>query len=179
MPANEIMDDGLLVGMTEVGVRFEQGDCFMPEMLMAAHAMKASLGYLQPLLSERKVKPIARVVMGTVQGDLHDIGKNLVCMMLEGAGFEIVDLGFDVPADKFVAAASEAQVIGLSAMLSTTMPVMGQVIQALKEAGVRDRVKVIVGGAPVNQAFAEKIGADGYSQDASSAVRKVKQLLGA
>jgi 5-methyltetrahydrofolate--homocysteine methyltransferase len=173
-----ILNEGLIPAMGEVGCRFEAGEYYLPEMLVSAQAMKASLNLLRPLLVERKVEPMGRVVVGTVQGDLHDIGKNLVSMMLEGAGFEVVDLGVDVPPGKFVEAARGAQVIGLSALLTTTMPTMGRVIPALKEAGVRDQVKVIVGGAPVTQAFADQIGADGYGPDASSAVRKVKELLG-
>lgn len=177
-PAEVILKEGLIPAMGEVGCLYEEGEYFLPEMLAAAQAMKTSLGQLRPLLAERDVKPIGRVVLGTVQGDLHDIGKNLVGMMLEGAGFEIVDLGANVPAEKFVEAAPGAQVIGLSALLTTTMPEMGQVIQALEEAGLRDRVKVIVGGAPVTQGVADRIGADGYGPDASSAVRKAKELLG-
>jgi 5-methyltetrahydrofolate--homocysteine methyltransferase len=177
VPVEVILKEGLIPAMEEVGRRFEEYEYFLPEMLASAQAMKASLVLLQPLLAARDVKPIGRAVLGTVQGDMHDIGKNLVGMMLEGGGFEIVDLGADVPAEKFVEAAAGTQVIGLSALLTTTMPVMGQVIQALEEAGVRDQVKVIVGGAPVTQAFADQIGADGYGPDASSAVRKAKELL--
>jgi 5-methyltetrahydrofolate--homocysteine methyltransferase len=174
----EILNSGLIPGMEEVGRLYEEGSYFLPEMLAAAQAMKAGLTELRPLLAEQDVEPVGRVALGTVQGDIHDIGKNLVGMMLEGAGFEIVDLGADVPPEVFADAAPDVQAIGLSALLTTTMPAMEQVIVALKEAGVRDEVKVIVGGAPVTDAFAERIGADGYSPDASSAVRKVKGLLG-
>ncbi len=177
LPAEVILNEGLITAMGEVGDRFEQGDYYLPEMLVSAQAMKSSLALLRPLLAERKIEAIGRVVLGTVQGDLHDIGKNLVGMMLEGAGFEVVDLGVDVAPEKFVSAASGAQVVGLSALLTTTMPGMQRVVAALQEAGLRDRVKVLVGGAPVTQDFADEIGADGYSADASSAVRKVKALL--
>jgi len=174
----DILNSGLIPGMEEVGRLYEEGSYFLPEMLAAAQAMKAGLTELRPLLAEQDVEPVGRVALGTVQGDIHDIGKNLVGIMLEGAGFEIVDLGADVPPEAFLDAASDVQAIGLSALLTTTMPAMEQVIEMLEEAGVRDEVKVVVGGAPVTGAFAEKIGADGYSPDASSAVRKVKGLLG-
>ena len=178
IPAETILNEGLVAAMKEVGRRFEAGEYFLPEMLVSAQAMKASLVLLRPVLTERKVAWTGRVVLGTVQGDLHDIGKNLVAMMLEGAGFEVIDLGIDVPPERFVQAASGAQVIGLSALLTTTMPAMSRVIGALREAGVRDQVKVLVGGAPVTQVFADEVGADGFSPDASSAVRKVQELLG-
>jgi 5-methyltetrahydrofolate--homocysteine methyltransferase len=177
-PVETILNEGLIAAMKEVGRRFEEGEYFIPEMLVSAKAMQASLALLRPLLTERNVPLRGRVVLGTVEGDLHDIGKNLVAMMLEGAGFEVIDLGIGVTAEKFVQAASDAQVIGLSALLTTTMPAMSQVIEALREAGVRDRVKVIIGGAPVTQDFADKISADGFSPDASSAVRKIEELLG-
>jgi len=174
----DILNSGLIPGMEEVGRRYEESSYFLPEMLAAAQAMKAGLAELRPLLGEQDVEPVGRVALGTVQGDIHDIGKNLVGIMLEGAGFEIVDLGADVLPEAFVDAASDVQAIGLSALLTTTMPAMEQVIEVLKEAGVRDEVKVVVGGAPVTDSFAERIGADGYSPDASSAVRTVKELLG-
>jgi 5-methyltetrahydrofolate--homocysteine methyltransferase len=164
--------------MEEVGRLYEQSVYFLPEMLAAAQAMKAGLAELRPLLAEQDVEPVGRVALGTVQGDIHDIGKNLVGIMLEGAGFEIVDLGADVSPENFVNVAPDVQVIGLSALLTTTMPAMSDVIEVLKEAGVRHDVKIVVGGAPVTQAFADEIGADGYSRDASSAVRKIKGLLG-
>jgi 5-methyltetrahydrofolate--homocysteine methyltransferase len=178
IPAETILNEALVAAMKEVGRRFESGEYFLPEMLVSAQAMKASLVLLRPVLTERKVAWKGRVVLGTVQGDLHDIGKNLVAMMLEGAGFEVLDLGVDVPPEKFVQAAADAQVVGLSALLTTTMPAMSQVIRALTAAGVRERVKVVIGGAPVTQAFADEVGADGYSPDASSTVRKVQELLG-
>jgi 5-methyltetrahydrofolate--homocysteine methyltransferase len=173
-----ILNEGLIPGMEEVGRLYEQSVYFLPEMLAAAQAMKAGLAELRPLLAEQDVEPVGRVALGTVQGDIHDIGKNLVGIMLEGAGFEIVDLGADVSPENFVNVAPDVQVIGLSALLTTTMPAMSDVIEVLKEAGVRHDVKIVVGGAPVTQAFADEIGADGYSRDASSAVRKIKGLLG-
>jgi 5-methyltetrahydrofolate--homocysteine methyltransferase len=172
-----ILDDGLVAAMSEVGCLFEEGEYFVPEMLVSARAMKAGLTILQPHLVAQNVEPAGRVVIGTVQGDLHDIGKNLVSMMLEGAGFEIVDLGVDVPPDKFVEAAKGVDIIALSALLTTTMPNMQRVIDALGEGGVRGDVKVMVGGAPVTQAFAEQIGADGYAKDASQAATLAKTLV--
>jgi len=175
---SKILNNGLIEAMEEVGRRYEEGEYFLPEMLAAAQAMKTSLAKLRPLLAAQDVKPVARVALGTVEGDLHDIGKNLVGIMLEGAGFEIVDLGADVARAEFVRIAPEVDVIGLSALTTTTMPAMATTIQALEEAGVRDGVKVIVGGAPVTQKYADDIGADGYSPDASRAVRKVRTLIG-
>ena len=179
--ADQIMQQGLIAAMTEVGRLFEAGEYFVPEMLIAARAMQGGLGLLKPYLAQSGVKAAGRVAIGTVKGDLHDIGKNLVGMMLEGAGFEIVDLGTDVTPDKFVAAvkADGVNIIGLSALLTTTMPNMQATIQALKAAGLRDKVKVIVGGAPVTEAYAQQIGADGYSPDASSAARLAKSLVSA
>jgi 5-methyltetrahydrofolate--homocysteine methyltransferase len=176
--AKIILNEGLIPGMEEVGRLYEEETYFLPEMLGAAQAMKTALGELRPLLAEQDVEPVARVALGTVQGDIHDIGKNLVGIMLEGAGFEIVDLGADVPPETFVDAAADAEVVGLSALLTTTMSAMSSVIQMLEEAGVRDSVKVIIGGAPVTQAFADQIGADAYSPDAGSVVREVRSLLG-
>lgn len=173
-----VLNEGLIPAMERVGKLYEEGEYFLPEMLAAAQAMKASLAQLRPLLAEQDFDPVGRVALGTVEGDLHDIGKNLVGIMLEGAGFDIVDLGADVPRDDFVRIAPDVDVIGLSALTTTTMPAMRSVIEALEEAGARDGVKVVVGGAPVTQDFADEIGADGYSPDASRAVRKVKQLLG-
>jgi 5-methyltetrahydrofolate--homocysteine methyltransferase len=179
IPADEILQKGLIDAMAEVGRLFEEGEYFVPEMLIAARAMSAALELLKPHLVERGVEPLGRVAIGTVKGDLHDIGKSLVAMMLEGAGFEIVNLGVDVAPEKFVEEAKKgAQIVAMSALLTTTMPNMKNTIQALKEAGVRDKVKVMIGGAPVTQAYADEIGADGYSPDASSAVRKAKELLG-
>ncbi|GAB4424974.1 MAG: corrinoid protein [Anaerolineae bacterium] len=179
VPADEILQKGLIDAMAEVGRLFEEGEYFVPEMLIAARAMSAALELLKPHLVEKGVEPLGRVAIGTVKGDLHDIGKSLVAMMLEGAGFEIVNLGVDVAPEKFVEEAKKgAQIVAMSALLTTTMPNMKNTIQALKEAGVRDKVKVMIGGAPVTQAYADEIGADGYSPDASSAVRKAKELLG-
>ena len=176
--AGDILQRGLIAAMGEVGRLFEDGEYFVPEMLIAARAMKAGLGILQPLLVESGIEPAGKVAIGTVKGDLHDIGKNLVSMMLEGAGFEIIDLGTDVTPDQFVAAASNgADLIGLSALLTTTMPSMETTIKALVNAGVRDQVKVIIGGAPVTADYAKQIGADGFAPDASQAVSLVKSLV--
>jgi 5-methyltetrahydrofolate--homocysteine methyltransferase len=178
LAADVILKDGLIAAMDEVGRRFEEGDFFVPEMLIAARAMQTGLQLLKPRLIESGVKAAGKVAIGTVKGDLHDIGKNLVAMMLEGAGFEVQDLGTDVSPEKFVKAAQEgAQVIGMSALLTTTMANMQATLNALVQAGVRDKVKVVVGGAPVTEAFAARIGADAFAPDASSATRKVRQLL--
>jgi 5-methyltetrahydrofolate--homocysteine methyltransferase len=176
--ASEILQNGLIAAMAEVGRLFEEGEYFVPEMLIAARAMKAGLEILKPLLIDAGVEPIGKVVLGTVKGDLHDIGKNLVAMMLEGAGFEIIDLGTDISPEQFVEAVQDGvDVIGLSALLTTTMPSMEQTIRALKDGGLRDQVKVIVGGAPVTAEYARQIGADGYAPDASQAVTVAKGLL--
>jgi len=176
----EIISKYLIPAMAEVGDRFERNEFYVPELLIAARAMQGALAILKPLLTDTDLKPAAKVVIGTVKGDLHDIGKNLVSMMLQGAGFEIVDLGVDVPPDKFVDAVkqSKADVVALSALLTTTMPSMKTTIDALQAAGLRERVKVIIGGAPVTQRYADEIGADGYAPDANSAVRRTRQLLG-
>ncbi len=173
LSADDILKKGLVPAMAEVGRLFEEGEYFVPEMLIAARAMQGGLNLLKPLLVSEKVKPVGRVVIGTVKGDLHDIGKNLVAIMMEGAGFEIVDLGTDVPVEKFVSAVQEkkADILAMSALLTTTMTTMPTVIKALKDAGIRDGLKVMVGGAPVTQEFAAQIGADGYSPDASQAAR--------
>ena len=164
--------------MQEVGRLFEEGEYFVPEMLIAARAMSAALRILRPLLAAQGVEAIGKVAIGTVQGDLHDIGKSLVSMMLEGAGFEVVDLGIDVPVERFVEAArSGAQIVAMSALLTTTMTNMKVVIDALKAENVRDNVRVLIGGAPITQSYADEIGADGYAPDASSAVRVAQQLL--
>ena len=170
----------LVPAMDEVGRLFECEEYFVPEMLLSARAMKASMEIVRPLLAATGAEPVGRVVIGTVKGDLHDIGKNLVAMMLEGGGFEVLDLEVDVPPEKFVASVAEqgAQVIALSALLTTTMPSMKDTIDALTEAGVRGNVKVVIGGAPVTQNYADEIGADGYAPDAASAVDKVNELLG-
>ncbi|BBO78734.1 corrinoid methyltransferase [Desulfosarcina widdelii] len=172
-----ILNDGLISAMDEVGEKFSSGELFVPEMLMAAQAMKAGLAILKPLLAEGSRQGRGTVVIGTVKGDLHDIGKNLVSMMIEGAGFDVVDLGVDVDSEAFVKAASEnkADVIALSALLTTTMPAMQTTVTAVKEAGLA--VKTIIGGAPVSQAFADQIGADGYGADAPGAVKLVKKLV--
>lgn len=173
-----ILNQALIAAMEEVGKRFEEGEFFVPEMLIAARAMQSGLNLLKPQLAAGGIKAAGKVAIGTVKGDLHDIGKNLVSMMLEGAGYEVVDLGVDVDAQKFVKAAQEgAQVIGMSALLTTTMNNMQGTLQALEAAGLRGQVKVIIGGAPVTDAYARQIGADAYAPDASSAVRTVRQLL--
>ena len=174
----EILTKGLVGGMDIVGVDFRDGILFVPEVLMAAKAMKAGMAVLRPLLAETGAPKVGTVVIGTVKGDIHDIGKNLVTMMLEGAGFEIVDLGTDVDPAKFVESAKDgAQAIGMSALLTTTMNNMKGVIDAVVAEGIRDDVKIVIGGAPVTKDFASEIGADGYAPDASSAVRLVKDLL--
>jgi 5-methyltetrahydrofolate--homocysteine methyltransferase len=177
VPARTILDEGMLAAMAEVGCRFEQGEYYVPEMLVSARAMKAGLAKLQPYLKETNVQAAGRVALGTVKGDLHDMGKNLVGMMLEGAGFTVRDLGVDVPPEAFVAVAEEVDVIGLSALLTTTMGKMKDTLDALGAAGKRPKVKVMVGGAPVTQDFARRIGADGYAPDASQAVALAKSLI--
>ncbi|MBM3499757.1 MAG: cobalamin-binding protein [Armatimonadetes bacterium] len=175
----QILDEGLVAGMNVVGARFKANEFYVPEVLIAARAMHAGMDILKPLLAESDVEPTGVVAIGTVKGDLHDIGKNLVAMMLEGAGFEIRDLGVDVPPERFVEEVkSGAGVVALSALLTTTMPSMADVINAASEAGVRDQVKVMIGGAPVTQNYADEIGADGYAPDAASAVDKARELLG-
>ena len=176
----EILSGGLIAGMDEVGRDFKAGDLFVPEVLVAARAMHAGMDVLRPLLAESGVPSAGKYVIGTVQGDLHDIGKNLVKMMLEGAGFETIDLGIDVRLDAFVDAVREHQpnLLGMSALLTTTMVQMKTIIEALEEAGLRDSVKVMVGGAPVTAAFAEQIGADAYAPDAASAVDIARSLAG-
>jgi 5-methyltetrahydrofolate--homocysteine methyltransferase len=178
-PADVILTQGLVTAMSEVGRLFEEGEFFVPEMLIAARAMQAGLGLLKPHLVEANVQSTGKVVLGTVKGDLHDIGKNLVAMMLEGAAFEIVDLGSDVSPEKFVEAVktSGAQILAMSALLTTTMPNMKNTIDALESAGLRDKVKVIIGGAPITDSYAKQIGADGYASDASRAVSLAKALM--
>ncbi|GAP20753.1 methyltransferase [Leptolinea tardivitalis] len=173
-----ILNDGLIAPMTEVGRLFEEGEYFVPEMLVSARAMQAGLEVLKPAMKESNVKSAGTVVAGTVKGDMHDIGKNLVCMMLEGAGYTIRDLGTDVAPEQFVAEVSKGDVdiVALSALLTTTMPNMKTTIDALKQAGVRDRVKIIVGGAPLTDTFASEIGADGFASDASRAVRLARSF---
>jgi 5-methyltetrahydrofolate--homocysteine methyltransferase len=171
----------MVVGMGEVGVRFKAGDMFVPEVLMSADSMQAGLNVLRPRLVESGVKLIGKILMGTVKGDLHDIGKNLVNMMCEGAGFEIVDIGFNADPEKFVEAIKEHKpgVVGMSAMLTTTMRAMAHTIKAIEEAGLRDQVKIMVGGAPVDAAFAERIGADGYGSNAPAGSDLAKKFVGA
>jgi len=179
LPAEVILNQALIAAMEEVGKRFEEGEFFVPEMLIAARAMQSGLAILKPHLAAGGVKAAGRIAIGTVKGDLHDIGKNLVAMMLEGAGYEVKDLGTDVDPQAFVKAAQEGvQVIGMSALLTTTMSNMQTTIQALQAAGLRDKVKVVIGGAPVTENYARQIGADAFAPDASSAVRTVRQLVG-
>ena len=178
--AGTLLREGLIAGMAQVGQLYEEGEIFVPEMLVAARAMTAALTVLKPHLVEEGVASSGKVAIGTTQGDLHDIGKNLVAMMLEGSGYEIVDLGMDVPADKFIEAIEQgADVVAMSALLTTTMTNMQVAIEAIKAAGLRDRVRIVVGGAPITKSYAEEIGADGYAEDASSAVRLVKEVLAA
>jgi 5-methyltetrahydrofolate--homocysteine methyltransferase len=177
VPAREILDEGMLAAMAEVGRLFEEGECYVPEMMMSARAMKAGLAKLKPHMKQTDVKAAGTVALGTVKGDLHDMGKNLVGMMLEGAGFRVKDLGVDVSPEALVAAADEVDVIGLSALLTTTMGHMKDALNALEAAGKRSKVKVIVGGAPVTEDFARQIGADGYAPDASRAVALAKSLV--
>lgn len=173
----KILDEGLIAGMNTIGERFKNNEVYIPEVLIAARAMKSALQILEPELVKAGVEPVGSLVVGTVQGDLHDIGKNLVAMMLKGAGFNVIDLGVDVAPEEFVAQAKKAnvQLVGLSALLTTTMPSMERTIKAIKEAGLS--AKVMIGGAPVTQDYADKIGADGYSPDAASAVDLAKSLI--
>jgi 5-methyltetrahydrofolate--homocysteine methyltransferase len=177
MAPKSILDEGLIAGMDVVGDRFKKNEVYIPEVLIAARAMKMAMEVLEPELAKAGVQPIGKLVIGTVQGDLHDIGKNLVAMMLKGAGFEVIDLGVDVTPARFVeeAKAKGVQLVGMSALLTTTMPGMEKTIKALQEAGVK--AKIMVGGAPVTQSFAEKIGAQGYAPDAASAVDTAKSLV--
>ena len=177
--AEMILKDGLIHAMDQVGSKFKSGEIYIPEVLIAARAMHAGMDILKPILSKSIGSMVGKVVIGTVKGDLHDIGKNLVVMMLEGGGFDVVDLGIDVPADKFVEAikAHQPQVVGLSALLTTTMREMKTTIEVIEKAGLRNQVKMIVGGAPLTEKFAREIGADGYAPDAASAVDVVKSLL--
>jgi 5-methyltetrahydrofolate--homocysteine methyltransferase len=176
----KILTEALVPAMQIVGDKFRCNEVYVPEVLVAARAMKKSLGLLKPLLTQTGAKPVGTAVIGTVKGDLHDIGKNLVGMMLEGAGFEVIDLGADVAPDKFVQAAKDtkAQIVGISTLLTTTMLGMKDVLRALERAELRSKVKVMVGGAPVTQSFADELGADGYGESAAEAVDKAKELLG-
>ena len=179
VPTVEILDDGLIAGMSVVGDRFRNHEMFLPEVLLSARAMTAGVSLLKPLLVAEEVPSRGKVILGTVQGDLHDIGKNLVGIMLQGAGFEVLDLGTDVPAEKFIdtALAENASIIGLSALLTTTMPRMKSVVDLVEERGLSDELKVIVGGAPLSEEFARSIGAQGYAYDAANAVEKVVALV--
>ncbi len=175
-----LVQDYMIPAMNEVGRRYEANEYFVPELLIAARAMKASLELIRPLLVQQGAQPAGRVVIGTVKGDLHDIGKNLVAAMLEGSGFEVIDLGVDVSPDKFTTAARDnnASLVAMSALLTTTMGSMKSTIEALKAAGVRDKVKVMIGGAPITQRYADEIGADGYSSNANSAVALARKFVG-
>ena len=180
IPVGKILNEGLIAGMNVVGEKFKNNEFYIPEVLIAARAMKSGMELIRPLLSESGIEPVGTVAIGTVKGDLHDIGKNLVMMMLEGTGFEIIDLGIDVAVDQFISAIETdgAQIIAMSALLTTTMPTMKTVIDEIKEAGLREQVKVMIGGAPITQGYADEIGADGYARDAASGVDVAKQLLG-
>ena len=177
MAAKSVLDDGLIAGMDVIGARFKKNEVYIPEVLIAARAMKMAMEFLEPELVKAGVEPVGKFLIGTVQGDLHDIGKNLVAMMLKGAGFEVIDLGVDVDPEKFVehVKAANAHVVGMSALLTTTMPGMEKTLKAIKDAGVQ--AKVIIGGAPVTQDYADRIGADGYAADAASAVDVAKSLV--
>jgi 5-methyltetrahydrofolate--homocysteine methyltransferase len=179
IPAGQILNKGLIEGMNVVSVRFKNNECFLPEVLISARAMSIGLEILKPRLEETKVKSLGKVVIGSIQGDLHDIGKNIVAMLMQGAGFEVVDLGADVPVDRFIESAKkeQADLVGISSLLITTMTSMKSVIEGLKKAGIKDRVRVIIGGAPVTQDFANDIGADGYAPDAATGVDVAKNLL--
>lgn len=175
----DILEGGLIDGMNTIGVKFKNNEVYVPEVLIAARAMHAGMDVLKPILSDSGVEPLGKVIIGTVKGDLHDIGKNLVKMMMEGAGFEVIDLGVDVAADKFVEAVKELKtdILAMSALLTTTMPYMRTVIEAIEKAGLRGQVKIMVGGAPITDNFAKEINADGYAPDAASAAEKCKELL--
>ncbi len=180
LSAQEILDNGLMAGMDHVGVEFKAGNMFVPEVLRSAKTMQMSMDILKPLLAESGVEMVGKVLLGTVKGDLHDIGKNLVGMMCEGAGFEVEDIGKDIEPEQFIDAIKEFEpdVVGMSALLTTTMRSMEHTIKAIEEAGLRDKVKVMVGGAPVTQTFADQIGADGYASNAASAADLVREFLG-
>jgi len=180
VPVERILRDGLIAGMSVIGEQFKRNEIYVPEVLIAARAMKSGMAVLKPLLADSKIEPAGTVVIGTVKGDLHDIGKNLVAMMLEGAGFKVVDAGIDVSPEKFIQLAKEndADVVGMSALLTTTMTAMQKTIETIRAAGLADRVRTIIGGAPVTQRYADEIGAAGFAPDAGSAVDKTKELLG-
>jgi len=176
--AKNVLEDGLIAGMGVVGARFKKNEVYIPEVLISARAMKSAMEILEPELSKAGVQPIGKFMIGTVAGDLHDIGKNLVAMMLKGAGFQVTDIGIDVPAEKFIeqVKANQPQLVGMSALLTTTMPAMENTLKAMKTAGIQ--AKIMVGGAPVTQDYADRIGADGYASDAASAVDVAKALMG-
>lgn len=178
--AEEVLNSGLVAGMNVIGEQFKSNEIFIPEVLVAARAMKAGMQIIRPLLAEANVEPLGKVIIGTVGGDLHDIGKNIVAMLLEGAGFEVVDLGADVTKEKFLEFAEKENpdVLGMSALLTTTMVFMKDMVQSLEESGLKDKIKVIVGGAPITQSYADEIRADGYAPDAASAVDLVKSVMG-
>ena len=178
--ASTVMDDGLIAGMAIVGIKFRDNVIFVPEVLISARAMKAGMAHIEPILSESGIEPVGTVIMGTVKGDLHDIGKNLCIMMLRGAGFVVHDLGVDTKPEEFIDAVleHEAGVLGMSALLTTTMPNMGRTIEAFEDEGMREQVKIMVGGAPVTQEFAEDMGADGYGENAIACVDMAKELSG-
>jgi len=179
LKATDILSEGLTPGMSTVGDLFHRGEYFLPEMLFSAKAMKSGLEHLESILSQSGSDALGTIVLGTVKGDLHDIGKNIVAMLMKGAGFNVIDLGVDIPVERFVEALTEekADILALSALLSTTMPAMESTVKAIKESGLKDKVKILVGGAPVTPEFADEIGADGYSEDAPGAVNKVNELL--
>ena len=177
--ANKVLTEALVAGMTIVGIDFRDGILFVPEVLMSANAMKAGMAILKPLLSESDEPTAGKMVIGTVKGDIHDIGKNLVCMMMEGAGFEVIDLGINTPVETYLAALEEhkPEILGMSALLTTTMPYMKVVIDTMKEKGIRDDYIILVGGAPLNQEFGDAVGADAYCRDAAVAAETAKQLV--
>jgi 5-methyltetrahydrofolate--homocysteine methyltransferase len=179
-PAGDVLNEAMIPAMAEVGRLFEINEYYVPELLIAARAMQAGLDLLKPELVAEGVEPKGKVVVGTVKGDLHDIGKNLVAIMVEGAGYEVIDLGVDVSPEKYVQTAIErgADVIGMSALLTTTMPSMKATVEALRESGMHGKIKIMIGGAPVTQKYADEIGADGYGRDAAAAARLVSQLIG-
>ena len=180
LSAEEILNMGLVAGMDVISEQFKNNEIFIPEVLVAARAMKAGMQIIRPLLAEANVEPLGKIIIGTCGGDLHDIGKNIVAMLLEGAGFEVVDLGADVPKEKFIEFAKKENpdVLGMSALLTTTMVFMKDMIEALEESGLKDKIKVIIGGAPITQSYADEIRADGYAPDAASAVDLVKSVMG-
>jgi 5-methyltetrahydrofolate--homocysteine methyltransferase len=179
IPALEIINQGLVPGMTVVGTKFREGEIFLPEILLSAKTMKIAMEILLPILSQQNASFMGRVAIGTVAGDIHDIGKNIVISMLQGNGFEVMDLGVDIAPERFVEVVSnnDLQILGLSALLTSTMPMLGETIKALEKAGLRQKMKVIIGGAPVTQAYADQIGADGYGADAVAAVELARALI--